>query len=345
MSKINKGIFNIPLNSKNISSFDVLNEAIDSVILAEKYGINEAYFGEHLTDKHEKITSSLMMIATLSKLTKKIKLGTLTVNLNFYNPSIASSLISMADNLSKGRLMLGIGSGANQTDIESVGLLNENNYEKMLYHHKLIMEILTSNSDISKKYTKKTRVKKLGLGYFNKLYKNRKKLETIMPALGPNSYNVKVCAKNNWSIVISNFCSDEVIDNHIKNYLKYSPLKKEKALKKIKLSKYIFVAENDKIAEKFVFFKKSPFLQSINIIYKKLKYFNKSYCFGNKVSSPKEVLKNIVWYGSTKTINRKIIKFKKKYGNISSLIYVNVPKSKYKIYNKSFEIFSKKIKC
>ena len=36
-----------------------------------------------------------------------------------------------------------------------------------------------------------------------------------MPALGPNSHNVKVCAKNKWSIVISNFCSDEIIDNHI----------------------------------------------------------------------------------------------------------------------------------
>ena len=48
--------------------------------LADKFGVDEAYFGEHITDKHEKIASSLMMVSTLS--TKKIKLGTLTVNLN-----------------------------------------------------------------------------------------------------------------------------------------------------------------------------------------------------------------------------------------------------------------------
>ena len=51
------------------------------------------------------------MVSTLSKLTKNIKLGTLTTNLNFYNPSVAASLISMVDNLTKGRLILGIGSG------------------------------------------------------------------------------------------------------------------------------------------------------------------------------------------------------------------------------------------
>ena len=61
-----------------------------------------------------------MMVATLAKLTKNIKLGTLTTNLNFYNPAIVAALVSMADNLSEGRLMLGIGSGANMSDIEAM---------------------------------------------------------------------------------------------------------------------------------------------------------------------------------------------------------------------------------
>ena len=65
-----------------------------------------------------------------------------------------------------------------------------------------------------------------------------------MPALNKNSYNVKLCAKNQWSIVVSNFCSEEIIDNHIKNYLEHSDLNEEEALKKIKLSKLIFVSED-----------------------------------------------------------------------------------------------------
>ena len=84
-------------------------------------------FGEHITDQHEKITSSLLMVSSLSAITRNIQLGTLTMNLNFYHPSVAASLISLADNLSKGRLILGIGCGANQTDVESIGGLSNNN--------------------------------------------------------------------------------------------------------------------------------------------------------------------------------------------------------------------------
>ena len=64
-----------------------------------------------------------MMISTMSKLTNKINLGSLTTNLNFYHPSVSSSLISMTDHLTKGRLILGIGSGANRSDIDAISFL------------------------------------------------------------------------------------------------------------------------------------------------------------------------------------------------------------------------------
>ena len=111
------------------------------------------------------------------------------------------------------------------------------------------IDIKTENFNVS---TSKSLNDDLGLGYFNKLYKERKNLEIVMPALNRDSYNVKLCAKNRWGIVISNFCSDDIIDNHIESYLKHSPLDKEKALKKIRLSKLIFATENKKDSEKFL---------------------------------------------------------------------------------------------
>ena len=99
---MNKGIFSIPVYNQKTSMNKMLNEVIDQVIKADEWGLKEAFFGEHITDKHEKITSSLMMVATLAKLTKKIKLGTLTTNLNFYNPAVVAALVSIADNLSEG---------------------------------------------------------------------------------------------------------------------------------------------------------------------------------------------------------------------------------------------------
>ena len=121
----------------------------------------------------------------------------------------------------------------------------------------MIKKILNSDGFINfatenyKLTTNKPGKKELGLGFFNKLHKNRRNLEVIMPVLNKGSYNVKVCAKNNWSIAISNFCSDEIIYDHIKNYLKYSNLNKKEALKKIKLTKLMNVVENKSDIEKF----------------------------------------------------------------------------------------------
>ena len=145
-----------------------------------------------------------------------------------------------------------------------------------------------------------------------------------MPALNPGSYNVKLCAKNKWSIAISNFCSDNVIDNHIENYLKYSPLKKE-ALKKIRLTKLIFVTQKRNDAKKIL--KNSPFEFVLKTIYKKLKFYNKGQCFGEN-SNFKDVLYNTIWYGDPNTIKNRIKYYQNKFGELGSIIYVSVPKRK-----------------
>ncbi len=343
-----KGIFYIPLYSQDVPSNKILKEITNSIIYCDKNKIDEAFFGEHLTDKHEKVASSIMMAAAASKLTKKIKLCTLTSNLNFYNPAVSASHISMVDNLCEGRLMLGIGSGANNSDKEAVNSLNIDSHKIMLESLEIVKKILfgknfdyyeTTNLSVS---VKKSKNKSLGLGYFNKLYKNRSNLEILMPALGKNSYNVKLCAKNGWSIVISNFCCDEVVENHIENYLKHSKLKKKDALKKIKLSKFIFISDNKDI-KKYLFDKKSPYYKSVEIIFKKLKTFNRHQCFGENVNSVTEAMKNIILFGSSKYIKNYLQnKIVKKYGELSSLIYVAIPDDK-KIYNDSLKLFAKKI--
>ena len=79
-----------------------------------------------------------------------------------------------------------------------------------------------------------------------------------MPVLGYNSYNVKICAQQNWSIVISNFCSQELVEHHIQKYIDYSDLNREKALKKIKLCRTIFY-QNRKNTLKIIYYIKNHF--------------------------------------------------------------------------------------
>ena len=207
--------------------------------------------------------------------------------------------------------MISYRSGANNSDKEAVGLLNTQGHELTLESLDIIKKILyskTFNRYKTKNYyvaVDKSKNFKLGLGYFNKLYKNRSNLEIMMPALGKNSFNVKLCAKNKWSIVISNFCSDDVIENHIENYLKYSKLNKRAALKKIKLSRYIFICE-DKNIKNLIFNKKSPYYKSVKIIFNKLKTFNNHHCFGNNAKTVFDAMRNIIIYGNIKEVKEQI---------------------------------------
>ena len=122
---MNKGIFYIPVYNQEKKLSDITDEILTTIKYADKNNISEAFFGEHIADKHEKVSSSLMIAASLAFVTKKIKLGTLTTNLNFYHPSVLAAQIALIDNLSNGRLILGVGSGSNRSDVELNGLINE----------------------------------------------------------------------------------------------------------------------------------------------------------------------------------------------------------------------------
>ena len=81
-----KGIFYIPCYPKETKLDKIVNEIKSSVIFCDKHNFKEAYFGEHLADKYEKITSSLNIISAISLLTKKIKLSSLTTNITLIPP-------------------------------------------------------------------------------------------------------------------------------------------------------------------------------------------------------------------------------------------------------------------
>ena len=95
-------------------------------------GFKEAFYGEHITDKYEKIASSLMMIASVSTANKSNETWIFNYKLKFYKPAALAAWISTVDNMTKGRLIMGIGAGANQTDLESLDMLEKKNYEIML---------------------------------------------------------------------------------------------------------------------------------------------------------------------------------------------------------------------
>ena len=102
------GFFTMPIHPLDKDWRQSLAEDREAFILADELGFSEAYCGEHATDRAENITSCAMFLATLVDATRRIKLGTGTVNLPNSHPVTVASQIAMLDHLLDGRFIFGI---------------------------------------------------------------------------------------------------------------------------------------------------------------------------------------------------------------------------------------------
>jgi alkanesulfonate monooxygenase SsuD/methylene tetrahydromethanopterin reductase-like flavin-dependent oxidoreductase (luciferase family) len=104
---------------------ETLREDRRAVILADRLGYHDAFIGEHLTDRLENITNSMLFLATLIPETTSIRLATGTTNLSHIHPALIAASAAMFDHLSNGRLILGVSPGALSSDAELLGILDE----------------------------------------------------------------------------------------------------------------------------------------------------------------------------------------------------------------------------
>src|SRR5687767_4197105 len=119
------GIFMMPVHPLHRNPTETLREDRETVILADKLGFHDAFIGEHLTDKAENITNSLLFLATLIPATKSIKLASGTCNLSQQHPVLVAAQAAMFDHLAEGRFILGVSPGALVSDAEALGILDE----------------------------------------------------------------------------------------------------------------------------------------------------------------------------------------------------------------------------
>ena len=89
----------------------ILEEAVEQTRLADALGYDVAWFAEHHFSNYCVCPSPLMMVAHCAATTQRIRLGTAVVVVPLYAPARLLAEIGMADAISAGRLILGIGSG------------------------------------------------------------------------------------------------------------------------------------------------------------------------------------------------------------------------------------------
>src|SRR5581483_872650 len=109
-TRMKLGFFTMPIHPLEKDWRVSLQEDREAFILADELGFTEAYVGEHTTDRAENITSCIAFLAWIAAATKKIKLGTGTVNMPNTHPAATAASLAMLDHMLDGRSAVGCGS-------------------------------------------------------------------------------------------------------------------------------------------------------------------------------------------------------------------------------------------
>lgn len=117
-------LFSMPVHLPDRILADALDEDRELVILADQLGFTEAWMGEHFTSLGEPVPSPLIFNASLLDAAPNIMLGTGVICLPQQHPAVVAAHVALLDQLSRGRVIFGIGSGGLSSDWEVFDLMD-----------------------------------------------------------------------------------------------------------------------------------------------------------------------------------------------------------------------------
>lgn len=93
-------------------------ELLEQIQLTERLGFDEAWFAEHHHSDYGMLASPNLIIASLARHTKRLRMGNLVNVLPLYDPMRLAEECGMLDILTEGRLNVGLGRGVPRDDLK-----------------------------------------------------------------------------------------------------------------------------------------------------------------------------------------------------------------------------------
>ncbi len=138
----NFGVFMAPFHRIGVSPTVLFERDLQIIELADQYGFQEAWLGEHHSGGHECIGPPEMFLAAASQRTKQIKLGTAVNSLPYHNPFLLAERLVALDHLSRGRAIMGFGPGQLASDAYMLGINPADQRDMMLEAAEVIVRLL-----------------------------------------------------------------------------------------------------------------------------------------------------------------------------------------------------------
>ncbi len=349
------GFFTMPIHPIEKDWRQSLREDREAFILADELGFAEGYVGEHATDKAENITSCAMFIATLIDATKKIKLGTGTVNMPNAHPAAVAAQIAMLDHLLDGRFIFGISPGGLLSDAEVFGNLDADRNAMFLEAINHVLAIWAGEPPYNLKgqfwniAVERQLMPEIGQGFLPKpLQKPHPPI--VVTAVAPFSKGVTEAAARGWDPISANFLMPAWVKSHWPRYVEGC----ERAGRPAdpanwRVAKSIFVAENDKTARAYATDARGPYRYYYSQLYTKLVKNGRIELFKTRRDQPDSevtldgVCDELIIHGSPNKVVDEILAFREKIGDFGTLLYAGKDWADQELGRRSMILLAEKV--
>jgi alkanesulfonate monooxygenase SsuD/methylene tetrahydromethanopterin reductase-like flavin-dependent oxidoreductase (luciferase family) len=328
------GYFTMPLHPVGRSWRQTLEEDREAVLLAERLGFEEAFIGEHITDLAETITSCLIFIATLARDTRRIKLGSGTVNLANRHPAATAAEIAMVDTLLEGRFILGVGPGGLRSDAEMTETLDADRNALFVESIEHMIALWTREPPYQlagRKWrltTERTWMPDLGQGAMLKPFQ-RPHPPIVVTAILPDSNGIAAAAARGWTPISANFVHPWVVKTHWPKYVEgCARAGREAKGEDWRVAKSIFVAEDDATVRRMTRDPGNPFAYYFRNLLRKGQALRGTAFFKHDPSVPDAAVTDayltsqLLISGTVNEVTDRLLAFREQVGPFGRLLYV-----------------------
>ena len=145
------GIFLAPFHLLGENPPLAIERDFKQIELLDELHYDEAWIGEHHSAGWETIASPEVFIAAAAQRTRHIKLGTGVISLPYHHPLMVANRMVLLDNITRGRVILGVGPGALYSDALMLGIEPTRQRAMMAESLDAIMALLTSDKPVTRR--------------------------------------------------------------------------------------------------------------------------------------------------------------------------------------------------
>ena len=347
--------FMMPIHPPGRNLTETFNEDREAVILADQLGFSEAYVGEHVTDAAETITNSMMFLSSLFYHTKRIKLGTGTINLPNSHPAAIAAQAAMLDHMLEGRFIMGISPGGLMSDAEVFGNLKSDRNAMFVESINTILKIWEGEAPYNiegefwKISTQNTMIADIGQGYIMKPFQQPHPL-IVGTAVAPFSKGVTEMAKRGWQPISANFLMPEWVKTHWPKYAEgREAVNAVPHASEWRVAKSIFVADDEATAQRYGRGENGPYHAYFKSLSTKLLNGGRGNLF--KVDpnmpdaevTPEFVTNRLVLAGTVDSVVDQLLSFREEVGDFGNLLYACHDWKDPMLAKRSMELMAKEV--